>query len=292
MSADKDLLPSSLLSSIFKNPILTPELEKELFTRWFENGDEAAKDEIIMAHVRLAVSIAPKYKKYGLPVSDLIQEGVAGLLEAFKRFDSTKDVRFSTYAGYWIAATIQHYILTHSAIVRVVTTNDRKRLFFNLRNIKAKMGIVPGARLNDEEAQEVCEKLNVSRKDVDIIDGRMSVRDNSLNDLIGGEDGSTSELQDVMIDENAANPEMEAIRSADMDNVKMLINDALDSLDEREAHIIRARRLQEEPESLETLGQQFNVTPERIRQLEKHALTKLKSFMSRLISPDDIIPNL
>lgn len=287
---DNEMLPSELISTIFKKPILSLEHERDLFRRWQEDQDERAKDEIIMAHIRLAVSIAPRYKRYGLPVSDLVQEGVAGLMEAFKRFDCSKEVRFSTYASYWISATIQHYILTNWTLVRVVTTNDRKRLFFNLNRIKAEMGISPSNKLNMQETEEVSSRLNVARRDVDIIDARMAARDNSLSDLVGGvEGGSGIEIQDTLYDELAISPEDEAIRAIDQSQITNLINDALDSMDEREAYILRARRLSEDPVSLDDLSQKFNVTPERIRQIEKRAMGRLKSFIERLISPADLL---
>lgn len=261
-------------------PLLEKEHEQELARKWKEDGDERALHEIIASYTRLVVSIASRFRNYGLPMGDLIQEGNVGLMQAAERFDHERDVRFSTYASWWIRASIQDYVLRNWSIVRTGTTAAQKSLFFNLRRLRSKIEMrEEGEGLTDESRKEIAEELNVRVKDVETMEGRLSGSDSSLNARIG-EDGD-DEWQNLLSDENEPNPEDIVTEMRDSETRSAWLNKALSKLDDREKKIIRDRHLGYETVTLEQLGKSLGISKERVRQLEHRAMTKLKSTISR-----------
>ncbi len=268
-----------------KAPLLTKEHEYELALRWRNNKDESALHELIDSYNRLVVSTANKFRNYGLPLSDLIQEGVIGLLQAANRFEPERDVRFSTYASWWIRSSMQDFILRNWSIVRTGTTAAQKSLFFNLRRLRARIEDQTGETLNHDGRQKIAETLNVNIKDVEAMESRMSGADGSLNTTL--RDDSEQEWQQMIVDERPS-PEQVVISSLDGGQRMDWIHEALAQLGERERIIIQRRRLTDEGVTLESLGRDFGVSKERVRQLEHRAMQKLKSFMAaKVASPDD-----
>lgn len=263
-------------------PMLEKEHERELIRKWIEEKDEKALHELITAHTRLAISLASKFKNYGLPLGDLIQEGNIGLMQAADKFDLSHDVRFSTYAGWWIRASIQDYILRNWSIVRTGTTAAQKSLFFNLRKLRSQIeGENEREGLNDNDRKKIAKKLKVKVKDVADMEGRISGGDQSLNATIGYEDGG-DDWQSLLADEGP-NPEDIVTSIKDAKTRSAWINKALGDLDEREQKIIRERHLGYETVTLEELGQDLGISKERVRQLEKRAMGRLKTSISAFI---------
>ncbi|HUD51951.1 RNA polymerase factor sigma-32 [Parvibaculum sp.] len=267
-------------------PLLDPETELELARRWRNKGDEDALHGLTTAYMRLVISIATRFRNYGLPYGDLVQEGNVGLMQAAARFEPDREVRFSTYASWWIRAAIQDYILRNWSIVRTGTTAAHKSLFFNLRRLRALIG--NGTRQNLDAADRlfIARKLGVNVADVETMEARLSAGDRSLNAAIaesGGEDITTEWLDLLPCDRPL--PEDEVIEHRDQDRRLRWIEEALKSLNARELVIIRERRLQDEPVTLETLGARLGISKERVRQIEHHALKKIKASLLRQV-PD------
>jgi RNA polymerase sigma-32 factor len=264
-------------------PLLEKDDEFALATAWRERGDEKALHRLIKAYARLVVATAARFRAYGLPMGDLMQEGHIGLLQAANRFDVSRDVRFSTYATWWIRASIQDYVLRNWSIVRTGTTAAQKSLFFNLRRLRAKIagknngqsmtesGLLPGAA-----RQEIAEALHVNVADVEFMDQRLSARDHSLNMAVH-EDG-TSDFQDFLVD-HSPNPEEATMEKMDSAVRQDWLKAALQHLDAREQRIIRERHLSEEAATLDDLGRALHISKERVRQLEARALGKLKGHI-------------
>ena len=259
-----------------KAPLLSQEREVDLATRWRDDGDEAALHELTTAYLRLVISVAARFKAYGLPMNDLIQEGTVGLMQAAGRFEPERGVRFSTYATWWIRAAIQDHVLRNWSIVRTGTTAAQKSLFFNLRRLKALIRDGAEPRLSPEGRQEVARKLGVSLADVESMEARMAASDRSLNATIG-EDGD-AEWQDLLADGRAL-PDEEVSERRDGAAREALVERALDALNPRELLIIRKRRLTEDGMTLESLGKRLGVSKERVRQIESQALKKLKTAL-------------
>ncbi len=268
-------------------PLLSREDEFSYARAWREEQDEKALHKLIEAYNRLVVSTASKFRHYGLAMSDLIQEGVVGLLQAANRFETERDVRFSTYASWWIRASIQDFVLRNWSIVRTGTTAAQKSLFFNLRRLRAQIEESQGRALDESGREKVAEKLGVSMRDVRLMEGRMAAGDQSLNEIIG-EEGQT-ERQSLIPDQRPG-PEALTIESHDGDNRRAWLKDAISTLSDREEIIIRERRLKDEGVTLEQLGNRFGVSKERVRQLEHRAMQKLKAVMITHVSePDDLL---
>jgi len=266
-------------------PLLSREREYRLARSWREDGDEDSLQELIRAYTRLVVSLATKFRNYGLPMSDLIQEGTLGLLQAASRFEPERNVRFSTYASWWIRSAMQDFILRNWSIVRTGTTAAQKTLFFNFRRLRARIEEASGRPFDDEGRRAVAEELSVPLADVNHMEGRLSIADQSLNVRIG-EDGET-EWQDQLTDDRAS-PEDLVISMHDSVTRNEWIEQALLELSQREQKIIRARRLSDDSATLEELGQALGVSKERVRQLEQRALLKLKSLLlERVNRPAD-----
>jgi RNA polymerase sigma-32 factor len=266
-------------------PTLTREHEFELARRWREHGDPAAMHEIVSAYTRLVIAIAARFRFYGLPAGDLVQEGNLGLMLAVARFEPEREVRFSTYATWWIRSQIQDYILRNWSIVRTGTTTAQKSLFFNLRQLRARIADSDrGARLSVEGRAKIARMLGVSESDVADMEGRLSGQDRSLNVPIGEE--GDDEWLDLLVDERP-NPEDSAAALDDRRVRHKSLFEALNELPLRERRIIAERRLRDEAATLETLGRELGVSKERVRQLEARALDRLRDAMLRRM-PDHL----
>ena len=288
--ADDHLSKAATASYIRKSmdtPMLEREDERELALRWRDKGDVRAMQTLIEAYGRLVVSHATKFRHYGLAISDLIQEGNMGLLQAISKFDPDRDVRFSTYAAWWIRSYIQDYVLRNWSIVRTGTTSAQKSLFFNLKRLRARIEQASGRDgLDDTGRSEVAETLGVSMGDVMAMEARLAANDQSLNMRVG--ENEDEELQNLLSDE-APDPEAIVIGMKDSQARSRWLNQALQELSDREQKIIRDRHLRDEGVTLEHLGIELGVSKERIRQLEQRAMEKLqKTLRSKANRPDDL----
>ncbi len=265
-----------LIRFAMKVPMLDREEEGELALSWQQERDEHALRTLTEAHLRLAIAAASKYRHYGLPVADLIQEGTVGLMEAAYRFEPERDVRFSTYASWWVRAAVQDYVLRNWSIVRTGTTSAHKALFFNLKRLKARMGVDPDRPLSMSSRNQIADEMGVRLKDVEAMEGRLSGVDRSLNAPVADE--SAQEWQDLLVSESPR-PDQEYMENVDGAKKAALIQKAMGSLTERESFIIRERQLREEGVTLAVLGNQLGISKERVRQLEAQALGKLKQAL-------------
>lgn len=276
-----------LVRNAMSVPMLTREREMDLARAWRDKEDEVALHELINAYGRLVAGMAVKFRNYGLPVADLIQEGNVGLMQAASRFEPERELRFSTYASWWVRSAMQDYILRNWSIVRTGTTSSQKSLFFNLRRLRAKIEGKTGGVLDDAGRQAIATELKVPKRDVDGMSVRLAASDQSLNAPIG-EEGDLS-WQDYLVDERP-NPEANAIATKDGETRSNWVKSALSELPTREERIIRARLLQDDTLTLEALGAELGVSKERVRQLEKRALGKLKEqFQASFKNPDDFL---
>ncbi len=267
-------------------PLLSRDHEHELATRWRYNEDEAALHEIVFAYSRLVISTAMRFRNYGLPVADLIQEGSIGLLQAAARFEPERQVRFSTYANWWIRAAMQDFVLRNWSIVRTGTTAAQKSLFFNFRRLRARIDSVDGP-LKREGRERIARELRVHLKDVEMMEGRLSASDQSLNAPVG--EYGDGEWQDLIADTRPL-PEETVLERVDSMSRSAWLHEALESLSERERIIIGKRRLRDESVTLAELGRDLGISKERVRQIEHKALEKLRTLMvSRVERPGDLI---
>ena len=262
------------ISAAMDAPMLERQYESDLGRRWRDDQDADALHELIEAHIRLVVRIASKYKGYGLPIGDLIQEGNTGLLEAANRFDPERNVRFSTYATWWIMAAMQEYIVRNSSIVRIGTTPAQKSLFFNLRKLRAKIADTSRSRMTEDERQTIARELSVPLAAVERMESHFSRPDQSLNATVGESDSSDT-FVDLLADDS---PTPEAIVGdlIDSETRSQWISEAMEHLNTREREVITRRFLDEDKTTLAEIGETFGVTKERIRQIEGKALSKLK----------------
>jgi len=264
------------ISAAMDAPMLEREYEVALARRWRDEEDADALHEIIEAHIRLVVRIASKFKGYGLPIGDLIQEGNRGLLEAANRFDPDRNVRYSTYATWWILAAMQEYIVRNSSIVRIGTTPAQKSLFFNLRKLRAKLTDNLAARMTEEERELIASELRVPLAAVERMESHFSRPDQSLNATVGESD--SNEFVDLLSDDS---PTPEAIVGdlIDSETRAKWIADAMEHLTQREREVITRRFLKDDKITLAEIGETFGVTKERIRQIEGKALSKLREAL-------------
>jgi RNA polymerase sigma-32 factor len=257
-------------------PFLERDEEKALALQWREKGDQAALDRLASAHMRLVIALASRFRHYGLLASDLIQEGHVGLLEAAARFEPERDVRFSTYATWWIRASIQDYILRNWSIVRGGTSSGQKALFFNLRRLRARLSQGQQLHNNPAMAATIAVAIGVSQADVERMDARLSGPDVSLNaPLADNEAGGSSERVDFLVDDKPL-PDQTVGDAIDSGRRLDWLHDALTVLSERELRIVKARRLSDETATLEDLGEMLGISKERVRQIETRALEKLR----------------
>ena len=266
----------SFVKKAMSLPLLEEKHELELANKWKNKKDENALHELIQAHMRLVVSYAVKYKNYGLSLNDLIQEGNIGLMKAAQKFEPNKGFRFSTYASWWIRASIQDFLLKHWSIVRIATTSKQKSLFFSLRRLKQKINGNENGNIDFNTAENIASDLNISTSAVINMDSRITQNDSSLNKKIS-EDGE-DEFLSLLEDENAR-PDNIIFAKDEIDHKKTMVNNAIDSLDDRETQIINERHLSENPKTLEYLGKKLKISKERVRQIEKNAMNKMKSYI-------------
>lgn len=270
-------------------PLLEEQHEFELARRWKDEGDEHALHELTRAYMRLVISLATRFRNYGLPYGDLIQEGNVGLMQAAARFEPERGVRFSTYATWWIRAAIQDYILRNWSIVRTGTTAAHKSLFFNLRRLRALIANGTRQNLTEEDRIFIGKRLGVGPADVATIDARLMTGDRSLNATIADSNSAENmtEWQDLLPCERPL-PEEEVMESHDSAQRSRWIEGALESLNERELTIIRERRLKDDAATLETLGTRLGISKERVRQIEHTALKKLRTaLLSKVPDPEE-----
>jgi len=264
------------LQEIAKFPVLPQAEELELSRKWREEGDVSAAHRLVTSHLRLVAKIAFRYRGYGLPMGELISEGNIGMMQAVKRFEPEKGFRLSTYAMWWVRAAIQEYILRSWSMVKVGTSAGQKRLFFNLRKIKSKIGAMGERGLTGDQVSDIARILDVSKQDVVDMDSRMSGGDVYLNSAIGA-DGDGEKMDLLVSPEDSHENRM--IEREELDEKRVLLNKALALLSERERDIINRRKLKDEPDTLEDLSQIYNISRERVRQIEARAMEKLQKEM-------------
>ena len=267
---------SIYLAQIKKFPMLDAEEEYMLAKNWRENGNLKSAHKLVTSHLRLVAKIAMGYRGYGLPVNELISEGNLGLMQAVKKFDPEKGFRLATYAMWWIKAAIQEYVLRSWSLVKMGTTTAQKKLFFNLKKIKNQIAVGQEGDLRDEQVKEISKRLDVESHEVVNMNRRMMGQEKSLNDPI--KSGETDEWQDWLVDDSL-DQELIISQKQEYDDKKELLNSAMKILNEREKEIITARRLSEEPQTLEDLSKKYKISRERIRQIETKAFEKLQKSM-------------
>ena len=267
---------SIYLAQIKKFPMLAAEEEYMLAKNWRENGNLKSAHKLVTSHLRLVAKIAMGYRGYGLPVNELISEGNLGLMQAVKKFDPEKGFRLATYAMWWIKAAIQEYVLRSWSLVKMGTTTAQKKLFFNLKKIKNQIAVGQEGDLRDEQVKEISKRLDVESHEVVNMNRRMMGQEKSLNDPI--KSGETDEWQDWLVDDSL-DQELIISQKQEYDDKKELLNSAMKILNEREKEIITARRLSEEPQTLEDLSKKYKISRERIRQIETKAFEKLQKSM-------------
>jgi RNA polymerase sigma-32 factor len=278
---------SIYLAQIKKFPMLDAEEEYMLAKNWRENGNLKSAHKLVTSHLRLVAKIAMGYRGYGLPVSELISEGNLGLMQAVKKFDPEKGFRLATYAMWWIKAAIQEYVLRSWSLVKMGTTTAQKKLFFNLKKIKSQIAVGQEGDLKDHQVKEISKRLNVDSHEVINMNRRMMGQEKSLNDPITI--GETGEWQDWLVDDSL-DQELIVSQKQEYDDKKELLNDAMKILNEREKEIITARRLSEQPKTLEDLSKKYKISRERIRQIETKAFEKLQKSMINASKSKNLLP--
>ena len=278
---------SIYLAQIKKFPMLDAEEEYMLAKNWRENGNLKAAHKLVTSHLRLVAKIAMGYRGYGLPVNELISEGNLGLMQAVKKFDPEKGFRLATYAMWWIKAAIQEYVLRSWSLVKMGTTTAQKKLFFNLKKIKNQIAPGQDGDLKDEQVDEISKRLDVESYEVVNMNRRMMGQEKSLNAPI--KSGETDEWQDWLVDDSL-DQELIISQKQEYDDKKELLDSAMLILNEREKEIITARRLSEEPETLEELSKKYKISRERIRQIETKAFEKLQKSMINASKSKNLLP--
>ena len=272
---------SRYLQQIRKFPMLEPEEEYMLAKRWVEEQDTEAAHKMVTSHLRLAAKIAMGYRGYGLPQAEVISEANVGLMQAVKRFDPEKGFRLATYAMWWIRASIQEYVLRSWSLVKLGTTGAQKKLFFNLRKAKARIGALEEGDLHPEKVTRIANDLGVTEAEVISMNRRLSGGDASLNATVGSDGEGSMQWQDWLEDESADQAgDYEA--SDELETRRALLSEAMTALNEREQDILTKRRLIDHPLTLEDLSSQYSVSRERIRQIEVRAFEKLQMRMQSL----------
>ena len=265
------------LNEAMKVPVLSRDEEKELAENWAFNNDKKAMHKIIRAYSKLAIAFSMKFRNYGLPVNDLVQEGHIGLMQAMAKFEPKRDIRFSTYASWWIRSAIQDYVLKNWSIVRTGTTASQKALFFSLRRLKLELSAYSND--NNEINKKVARKLNIKKSEVDNMENRFLSEDKSLNVKVSDE--YNQEFGNFIIDENSLG-ELELLEKLDLARKRSWFKKAMSKLGLRESQIIALRHLSDDPLTLEKVGEIFNISKERVRQIESRAIKKLKSLVRKL----------
>ena len=278
---------SHYLQQIKKFPMLTEKQEVSLANKWKNEGDTKAAHTLVTSHLRLVARIAMGYRGYGLPITELISEGNIGLMQAVKKYDPDKGFRLATYAMWWIRAAIQEYVLKSWSLVKIGTTAAQKKLFFNLKKIKNQLSDYSDGNLKPHQVKEISERLNVSEKEVSEMEGRMSGNDYSLNAMVNSD--SDEEWQEWLVDEDADH-EIKIAEKEEINKRKKLLSKAINILNDREKKIIEVRKLSENPKTLEQLSKEYNISRERIRQIEERAFEKLQLEMMSLAKESKLLP--
>ncbi|PHS78433.1 MAG: RNA polymerase sigma factor RpoH [Rhodospirillaceae bacterium] len=274
---------SDYFKEAWKYPILEAKVERELAERWRDEADRGAAHQLVTSHLRLVVKIAMGYRGYGLPVADLVSEGNIGLMKAVKKFEPERGFRLSTYAMWWIKASITEYVLRSWSLVKMGTVAAQKKLFFSLRRHKKRLGIEDTGELSPAQAKLLSDDLDIPAREVININRRLASKDMSLNAPVGQDGDSTIEFQDQLVYEGASPEELAEVGQERTLNNELL-QSAISDLDDRERHIFVERRLTEAPVTLEQLGVHFGVSRERIRQLEVRAFQKVQAAMTAAVS--------
>ena len=272
---------SNYLNEIKKFPMLSSEEEFMLAKAWVDHDDRKSAHRLVTSHLRLAAKIALGYRGYGLPINEVVSEANVGLMQAVKRFDPDKGFRLATYAMWWIKASIQEYILRSWSLVKMGTTSAQKKLFFNLRKAKTRIGVMEDGELHPDNVKSIAENLNVSQDEVISMNRRMGGGDASLNVLVNTNNEGTLEWQDWIEDEDSDHAAKFADKQ-ELDSRRVLLKSALTSLNQRECEILTKRKLIDDPLTLEELSNEYNVSRERIRQIEVRAFEKLQKKMYEL----------
>ncbi len=272
---------SHYLDQIRRFPMLEPKEEYMLAKRWREQGDTEAAHRLVTSHLRLVAKIAMGYRGYGLPISEVVSEGNVGLMQAVKRFEPDKGFRLATYAMWWIKASIQEYILRSWSLVKMGTTANQKKLFFNLRKAKSKISALQEGDLRPDQVKLIAQRLGVTEQDVIDMNRRLG-GDASLNAPIR-DDGDSGEWQDWLAD-NSESQETVMAEHEELDNRRQALTSALEVLNERERRIFQARRLADEPVTLEELAEEFGVSRERVRQIEVRAFEKIQKAVKNRVA--------
>jgi len=277
---------SAYLAQIKKFPMLDAEEEYMLAKNWKTTGNLKSAEKLVTSHLRLVAKIAMTYKGYGLPVSEMISEGNVGLMQAVKKFEPEKGFRLATYAMWWIRASIQEYILRSWSLVKIGTTTAQKKLFFNLKKIKNQISPKTEGDMREEHVSEIAKKLDVNKDEVVSMNRRLAGKEHSLNAPIG-EDGD--EWQDWIIDKKMDH-ELKFAQKEEMEQRKDLLKDSIKILNEREKEILYARRLNDEPTTLEDLSKKYKISRERIRQIENKAFEKIQKHMLNAAKSRNLLP--
>ena len=278
---------SLYLAQIKKFPMLDAEEEYMLAKNWKERGNLKAAHKLVTSHLRLVAKIAMGYRGYGLPVNELISEGNIGLMQAVKKFDPDKGFRLATYAMWWIKAAIQEYVLKSWSLVKIGTTTAQKKLFFNLKKLKNQIAPNQEGDLRDEHVDEISKRLDVDSHEVVNMNRRLMGHEKSLNDPIKA--GETDEWQDFLVDDHL-DQELIVSQKQEFDDKKELLYEAMQILNDREKEILQARRLSDEPKTLEELSQKYKISRERIRQIETKAFEKLQKSMINSSKSKNLLP--
>jgi RNA polymerase sigma-32 factor len=265
---------SRYLEEIRRFPMLQPQEEYMLAKRYLEHEDTQAAHKLVTSHLRLVAKIAMGYRGYGLPIGEVISEGNVGLMQAVKKFEPERGFRLATYAMWWIKASIQEYILRSWSLVKMGTTANQKRLFFNLRKVKGKIQALDDGDLKPEHITEIATRLNVSEEEVVSMNRRLS-GDASLNAPIRATEGESGEWQDWLVDDQESQEDM-LVQQDELESRRALLGDAMGVLNDRERRIFEARRLAEDPMTLEELSGEFDISRERVRQIEVRAFEKVQ----------------
>ena len=271
---------SRYFREIWSFPILDKEEEQMLALRWRDKSDASAAHKLVTSHLRLVAKLAMKYRGYGLPLADLVSEGNIGLMKAVRKFDPDLGFRLSTYAMWWIKAAITEYILKSWSMVKLGTVASQKKLFFSLRKLKSRLNILDGSELTPDQAKRISKAAGVSTDEVVNMNRRLASRDLSLNAPMSSDEDGGIEFQDALIDERA-NPERMVAEREEFGHRSALLRDAVQTLPERERRIFTERQLQDDPVTLEELGQAYGISRERVRQLEVRALDKVQAAVKK-----------
>ena len=279
---------SIYLTQIKKFPMLDAEEEYMLAKNWRENGNIKSAHKLVTSHLRLVAKIAMGYRGYGLPINELISEGNIGLMQAVKKFDPDKGFRLATYAMWWIKASIQEYVLRSWSLVKMGTTTAQKKLFFNLKKIKNQIAPNQEGDLRENQVKEISKRLDVDSNEVVSMNRRMMGQEKSLNDPI--KKGESEEWQDWLVDESL-DQELIVSQKQEYDDKKELLYEAIKILNDREKEIIQARRLSENPKTLDELSKKYKISRERIRQIETKAFEKLQKSMLNSSKSKNLLPS-